>query len=189
MLTWFTVIVILFAIPLTVVVLRTGQTQTIRASGSVNFNAPPDLSMQVRDSVEGIPNKKIITVNTGSSNWYSVYFAEQPININSFNSKRQIADAISFENIQSVYEYTGSGEFEYTFTKPGTLFAISYQLTNYAGDFEAGDVACDWNGELYIYERDRPNIIFETLNINTENPGFWKSFARCQNSGPITVAY
>ena len=178
--------IVLLAIPLTVLMLNRQQGQATQASNIGSFSVPPVVSMTVSNDLLS-PNNKIISVNSENSNWYTVYFAENIPSINVFNSKRALDDSVIGGQLLKIYEASENKEFSFIPPKNGKLFVMSYQLGNYSGNFQSGDVVCSWDGHLYIYERQRPNLIDEVLNKEQERPGVWQNFASCENSGVIDI--
>lgn len=184
---------ILLSIPITVVLIQNQQSRVIKATDNQDFAYPPSVHMSVNaTNVKPLENIAI-SVSSDKSNWHTIYFSE----LNPGSNKEAVLQKLqSRESAKSDVLYEGSigQSFAFQPSKSGYLYAISYQLEDYLGEFSTADVACLWDGVLYIFERDQTSLLTELfqnkyVNIGeqTKKKGEWKRFTTCENSGVIEI--
>lgn len=181
-------ILILLSIPVTIILVRTENQQVTRAAQlNSNFSNPPSVDMSLTSHPIHKGESVTVHLNVPSTNWYTVYFSSTYplIGVNTtdlVNGK----DDLMPSSIHVVYRGSTLKDFSYTPTESGYLLVVTYQLQGTFGDFSSGDIACMWDGNLYIYRKTLVNPFLEFVSKNATN-GRWEQLTTCQNSGAHKV--
>lgn len=183
-------LVILLSIPLTIFLVRTESQQTTQAAEDIsNFSEPPTVDITL--ATQPIPKGDAVTIHLDvpNSNWYTVYYSSvdpsPPLLTQEviMGSDDQTAES----GLQVVYRGSTLKDFSYMPSQTGYIMVVSYQLQGTFGDFHSGDVACLWDGNLYIYRKNTSNPILSFLNSKNVEKGQWDKLTTCQNSGAHKV--
>lgn len=180
--TYGTTLIVLLAVPLTIIFVQSNQEEQTKVSASKRFTGDPSFSISASKTTQG----QSITVKTSEANWYSVYFSqEDPSNylseINNFQNRNY-----STPSLNLIYQGSDEGTFQFTPSSAGFIFGVSYQIRSDSDQLSSGDTLCSWDGSLFMYKRNN-NTIFDFFN-KSKNQGALQRLNTCSNSGAIKIS-
>lgn len=176
---------ILLAIPVTVILVRSEREQVSRASKE--FNNPPIINLIVEPLLVSTGEKVKVNVDISNANWYAIYFisGEKDYQLIKTHLQGIKSRFSSGENLLLIHEGSKPEEFSFAPNKTGYIVGIAYQLSNYLANFQSSDVMCAWDGNVYTF-REKVNLVNEIFGNNTSE-GDWEQLIRCINSGAVHV--
>ena len=169
-----TTLLILIAIPVTVLILGNQTDRVTRAStNQVQFSDPPSITMDFPQ--ESFKSTERITANVTStnSNWNIIFFST------TFPS---VSAPSQYLKTTIVSQGPYIGQAYYSSSVSGYFMAVTYQLQGIYGEFKSGDVMCSWDGGLYIYKQKDVNPVIALIDKNAQE-GEWQRITSCMNSG------
>jgi hypothetical protein len=183
-------LLILLSIPVTIFLVRTESQQTTQAAqDNSNFSDPPtvDISLASQPILRG--DAVTIHLDVPNSNWYTVYYSSiYPLP--SLSAQEVIMgneEKTAESGLQVVYRGSTLKDFSYIPSQTGYVMVTAYQLQGVFGAFHSGDVACMWDGSLYMYRKASVNPILALVDKKDANRGEWDKLTTCQNSGAHKV--
>lgn len=165
---------IVLAIPVTVVLLRTNQEQITTASFSpISFSSPP--TMSVDPGTMPVQKGQTISIKTvaTNSNWNMLFFSPQYPTVMHPFQKHIMTIVAQGASVPDSY---------FTAQESGYIMGVSFQLQGAYGEFRSGDLMCTWNGEMYLYKKKTVNPIVEFVDKNAKYEGEWDKLTTCQNN-------
>lgn len=177
---------ILLAIPVTIILVRSEKQQVTQASRG--FNNPPQINVNISPTAITPGQKVKAQITLDFANWYNMYFVPAE---NDISNAQDLLNAIKSRYIGSermslLHEGSSSEEFELSLLKSGYIVVVGFQLKNYVSDFKSADIACSWDNTLYMY-RERMDLFGELFGKGQNKDGEWSPLQKCTNSGPIKV--
>ncbi len=171
---------IVLAIPITVLLLKSNQEQITTASFSpISFSSPPTFSLEVEPAEVQRGQTVHIMTSATNTNWSMLFFSPQfPTAKHPFDGENRMTVIAQGANVSNAY---------YKAQESGYIVGVTFQLQGAYGEFKSGDILCNWDGELFLYRKETVNPLIEVIDKNAKYRGMWDRLTTCQNSSVMRL--